>query len=63
MAAGLLITLAYVVFGLVLLLVPLEELGHWHFLLWFVVAAGLIIYLKILTKRGKGNSSNDQGAA
>ena len=39
------------------------ELGHWHFLLWFVVAAGLIIYLKILTKRGKGNSSNDQGAA
>ena len=39
------------------------ELGDWRFLLWFVVAAGLLIYLKILSKRGSSNSSNDQGAA
>ena len=26
------------------------ELGDWRFLLWFVVAAGLLIYLKILSK-------------
>ena len=39
------------------------QLGDWRFLLWFVVAAGLLIYLKIITKRGDDDSSNDQGAA
>ena len=39
------------------------ELGDWRFLAWFVVAAALIIYLKLLSKGKNQQSSNDQGAA
>lgn len=39
------------------------ELGDWRFLAWLVVAAGLLIYLKILSKSNSKQSSNDKGAA
>jgi hypothetical protein len=39
------------------------ELGDWRFLLWFVVAASLLIYLRILSTKTSAKSSNDQGAA
>jgi hypothetical protein len=39
------------------------ELGDWRFLAWFIVAAGLLIYLRILSTRNSAPSSNDQGAA
>jgi len=39
------------------------ELGDWRFLAWFIVAAGLLIYLRILSTRKSAPSSNDQGAA